>query len=71
LEKIDFGAIRSRGYSFQEEILWRLKCLGAKIDETPVIFANRRQGQSKIDSREAWAALRIIFGLGARHWFSK
>jgi dolichol-phosphate mannosyltransferase len=71
LEKIDFGTIRSRGYSFQEEILWRLKCLGAKIGETPVTFANRRQGQSKIDSREAWAAVRIIFGLGARHWFSK
>jgi dolichol-phosphate mannosyltransferase len=71
LEKIDFGAIRSRGYSFQEEILWHLKRLGARIGETPVIFANRRQGQSKIDSQEAWSALRIICGLGARNWLGR
>ncbi len=71
LERVDFDEIRSRGYSFQEEILWRLKRLGAKIGETPVTFANRREGESKIDSREAWAALRIIFGLGTSGWFSK
>ena len=29
LAKLDFDAVRSRGYSFQEEILWRLKRLGA------------------------------------------
>ena len=28
LAKLDFDAIRSRGYSFQEEILWHLKRLG-------------------------------------------
>ena len=71
LAKIDFDKIRSSGYSFQEEILWRLKRLGAKIAETPVTFANRRQGLSKIDGREAWAALRILFGLSASRWFSK
>jgi dolichol-phosphate mannosyltransferase len=71
LEKIDFGSIRSGGYSFQEEILWYLKRLGAKVGETPVTFANRRQGQSKIDSHEAWAALRIILALGARNWLSR
>jgi dolichol-phosphate mannosyltransferase len=71
LEKIDFDSIRSGGYSFQEEILWYLKRLGANVRETPVTFANRRQGQSKIDSREAWAALRIIFALGARNWLTR
>ena len=29
LAQVDFDAIRSRGYSFQEEILWHLKRLGA------------------------------------------
>jgi dolichol-phosphate mannosyltransferase len=64
LAKLNFDAIRSRGYSFQEEILWRLKRLGARIGETPITFADRVRGQSKIHSGEATAALRIILGLG-------
>jgi dolichol-phosphate mannosyltransferase len=71
LAKVDFDAIRSRGYSFQEEILWHLKRLGARFDETPITFANRRHGASKIDSGEAISALRIIFALGARNWLAR
>jgi dolichol-phosphate mannosyltransferase len=69
LKKLDFTAIRSRGYSFQEEVLWRLKRLGARFGETPILFVNRQHGQSKIDSREAVGALKIIFQLGMKNWF--
>jgi dolichol-phosphate mannosyltransferase len=69
LKKLDFDQVRSRGYSFQEEILWRLKRLGARFGETPIIFADREKGQSKIDSREAFSALWIIFRLGVKNWF--
>ena len=68
LAKLDFDAVRSRGYSFQEEILWRLKRAGARFGETPIIFVDRQHGVSKIDSGEALAALRIIFALGVRNW---
>jgi dolichol-phosphate mannosyltransferase len=68
LEKLDFDAVRSRGYSFQEEILWRLKRLGARFGETPIIFLERQHGVSKIDSGEAFSAIRIIFSLGVRNW---
>jgi dolichol-phosphate mannosyltransferase len=71
LAKVDFDAIRSRGYSFQEEILWHLKRLGAEFGETPITFVDRQRGQSKIDSREAWSALRIILALGARNWLGR
>jgi len=64
LSQIDFDAIRSRGYSFQEEILWHLKRLGARFGETPITFADRERGISKINGREALAALNIIFRLG-------
>ena len=67
LAKLDFDSILSRGYSFQEEILWRLKRLGARFCETPIIFVERRHGVSKIDSGEATAALRIIFKLGVQN----
>ena len=35
LAQIDFAQIRSRGYSFQEEILWHLKSLGGRIRRSP------------------------------------
>lgn len=68
LRQLDFSRIRSRGYSFQEEILWHLKRVGARFGETPIIFADRERGQSKINGREAVAALWIIFRLGLKNW---
>ncbi len=67
LARLDFDAVRSRGYSFQEEILWHLKRLGARFAETPIVFIDRQRGTSKINSKEALAALRIIFTLGVRN----
>lgn len=67
LAKLDFERIRSRGYSFQEEILFLLRRGGARFGETPIIFADREKGTSKINSREAVAALRIILRLGLQN----
>jgi dolichol-phosphate mannosyltransferase len=68
LRKLDFGRIVSRGYSFQEEILWRLKGVGARMSETPILFADREMGQSKINKQEAYAALWILWRLGVTNW---
>lgn len=64
LAKLDLARVWSRGYSFQEEILWRLKAQGARFGETPITFADRTRGSSKIDGREALHALWIIARLG-------
>ena len=50
LRRVDFQAILSRGYSFQEEILWRLKRVGAHMKESPIVFVDRQRGTSKINS---------------------
>lgn len=68
LEKVDLAAIKSRGYSFQEEILWRLKRAGARFVEVPIVFADRERGQSKINKQEAISALWIILRLGMTNW---
>ena len=68
LKRLDFASVQSRGYSFQEEILWRLKRLGARMAETPIEFADRERGQSKINRHEALSALWIIFRLGITNW---
>ena len=69
LAKLPFDEIQSRGYSFQEEILWMLRRRGATFGETPILFADRERGQSKINQAEAWAAMRVIFKLGLRNLF--
>jgi dolichol-phosphate mannosyltransferase len=66
LARLDFGAIRSRGYSFQEEILWHLKRAGARFGETPITFVDRQRGSSKINAKEAVAALGLILRFGVR-----
>jgi dolichol-phosphate mannosyltransferase len=68
LKQLDFAAIKSRGYSFQEEILWQLKRLGARMVEVPIVFADRERGQSKINKQEALSAIGIIFRLGVTNW---
>ncbi len=64
LAEIDLSRIRSRGYSFQEEILYWCMRVGCRIGETPILFENRRSGTSKINLREAISALWILFQLG-------
>ena len=71
LKKVDFDAVRSQGFSFQEEILWRLVRVGARVKEVPTVFAERVAGASKVSWREVWNAIRIIGGLGIRHRFMR
>ncbi|MCU0978861.1 MAG: polyprenol monophosphomannose synthase [Pirellulaceae bacterium] len=70
LQQLDFGAIRARGYAFEEEILWWLKRHGARFGETPIVFVDRQRGQSKVNFHEAWSACWNMFILGLRGWFS-
>ncbi len=64
LAEIDLERVRSRGYSFQEEILFWCRQVGCTLGETPILFENRRAGFSKINKGEAVEALRIILQLG-------
>lgn len=64
LRELDLAAVISRGYAFQEEILYRCRRIGCTFAETPITFDDRRHGQSKINVREVLAALLIIPRLG-------
>jgi dolichol-phosphate mannosyltransferase len=65
LAEIDLGRVRSRGYSYLEEILYRCRQVGCRMGETPILFENRRAGVSKINMREVAEALLVIARLGA------
>lgn len=64
LRKLDVQKIRATGYAFQEEVLYRFNRLGCRFAETPIVFEDRRYGQSKINLREAAIAVWVIFLLG-------
>jgi dolichol-phosphate mannosyltransferase len=57
LRQIDFDRIRSRGYAFQEEILYRCRNAGCRFVEVPFVFPERKVGRSKINYREVVRAL--------------
>jgi dolichol-phosphate mannosyltransferase len=48
LEAIDLARVRSQGYSFQVELTYRALQLGFRVKEVPIVFTERREGQSKM-----------------------
>lgn len=59
----------SRGYSFQQEVLYHCRRAGCKIGETPIIFENRRAGKSKVNIGEAVRSMAMIFRIGVPAFF--
>jgi dolichol-phosphate mannosyltransferase len=69
LREAQLERVRSRGYSFQQEVLYRCRKAGCKIGETPIIFENRRAGKSKVNIREAVRSIAMIFRIGVPAFF--
>ena len=63
LQRIDWDAVVSRGYSVQEELLFRCRAAGATFREVPITFTEREQGASKIHLREGFNALKILWSI--------
>jgi dolichol-phosphate mannosyltransferase len=61
--------MRSHGYSFMEEVLYRCRRAGARLGETPIVFENRRVGTSKLNVAEVVQSLSVILQLGVRAFF--
>jgi len=52
LEHIDLDKIKSNGYSFLEELIYKIEKKGFKIKEVPITFVDRQLGQSKLSKKE-------------------
>jgi dolichol-phosphate mannosyltransferase len=59
----------SRGYSFQQEVLYRCHKAGCKIGETPIVFEERRAGSSKVNPREAVRSMSLLVWIGLHAFF--
>ena len=66
LEIIDLSTITSNGYSFQIEMKYRALAKHLRVVETPIVFVDRRVGQSKMSRaifvEALWRVWRLRFG---------
>lgn len=63
LEKINLDAIKSNGYAFQEEMLYRTEKLGFKVEEIPVTFTDRTKGKSKLSAKDILEFFKVMLKL--------
>ena len=68
LRKIDLGSIRSSGYGYLEEILWRLRREAVEMVEIPIVFCDRVRGKSKTSFLAGLNVFWQITKMGIGRW---
>ncbi len=63
LQAIELERVHSSGYSFQIEMTFRALRAGLRIEEVPIVFVDRRAGQSKMDRRIFMEAIGVVWKL--------
>jgi dolichol-phosphate mannosyltransferase len=63
LRGLDLDSIHSNGYAFQVEVNYRCHRLGYRIAEVPIVFVDRRVGQSKMSPWIVLEAMGVVWKL--------
>ncbi|MDF1565643.1 MAG: polyprenol monophosphomannose synthase [Deltaproteobacteria bacterium] len=63
LETLDLTSVHSEGYAFQIELTLRAVRRGLKVIEVPIVFEDRRVGQSKMSGNIVSEALFMVWKL--------
>ena len=63
LEALDLDRVRSDGYGFQIEVNFKAWRKGFRIREIPILFVDRRVGESKMSRRIVWEAAWMVWRL--------
>jgi dolichol-phosphate mannosyltransferase len=63
LEAIDLDKVDAKGYSFQIELTYRAHQLGFRIVELPIVFVDRKVGQSKMSNDIVVEAMKNVWKL--------
>ena len=69
LENLDWEKFTAQGYGFQVELHFFAWQAGLKIVEVPIVFTERRQGDSKMSTPIALEAAQRVFQLAIRRIF--
>lgn len=71
LSQIDLDKVRSNGYSFQIEMKFKMYKKGFKIVEIPILFIDRRAGESKMSRKVVYEAYFMVWKLKLKSIFGK
>jgi len=63
LAALDLEALHSEGYAFQIEVTYRLLRQGRRVTEVPIVFVDRRVGQSKMSGGIVLEAVGVVWRL--------
>ena len=63
LATLGLSEIRSEGYSFQIEMTWRALAKNAVVREVPIVFVDRRAGESKMSRKIFLEAVLMVWKL--------
>ena len=61
LRAIDLDTVNSTGYAFQIELTYRALRRGFRVVEVPIVFEDRRVGQSKMSKAIVFEALAMVW----------
>lgn len=71
LESLNLDQVISNGYSFQIELNFKLWAKGMSIKEVPIVFTERRDGQSKMSGSIVNEAIFAVISLRIRKMLGK
>jgi dolichol-phosphate mannosyltransferase len=71
LRAIDPGSTSAEGYAFLTELVRRLVRRGARVMETPIVFTDRRYGESKMSGRIVAESMLLVTRWGVRDAVSR
>ncbi len=63
VDQINFNEIKSVGFAYKVELLYRMYKMGAKIKEVPIQFGLRDRGNSKMESDNFMDTLKLVLFL--------
>jgi dolichol-phosphate mannosyltransferase len=68
LQRIPWDEIRLQGYGFQVGAVYHIERRGGRIVEFPIVFPDRRVGESKMSSRIVFEAFAYVIRLAVADW---
>ncbi len=71
LKQINLEEVKSNGYSFQIEMKFKFYKRGYKIFEVPILFIDRREGESKMSRKVVYEAYFMVWKLKIKSIFGK
>ena len=71
LETIDLNAIKFKGYAFQIEMKFTAVKFGFNVVEVPIIFTDRKEGESKMSGGIFKEAIFGVLQMKIKSWFRK